>query len=87
MDLEPKAPTQLGPRGESPRVLGQGPRLGRADGPYIGVYNTNTRVGGQLIAAANVVRSAPSYGLALRPGDFPKFKVSKIQHFKDLKIL
>ena len=53
-------------RGESPRVLGQGARLGRADGPYIGVYNTNAYVGGQFIAAATVARSAPPYGLALR---------------------
>ena len=46
------------PKGESPRVLGQGPRLGRADGPYIGVYNTNTHVGGSFIAAATFARKA-----------------------------
>ena len=46
---------------ESPRVLGQGQGLGRADGPYIGVYNTNTHVGGQVIAAATVARSAPAF--------------------------
>ena len=48
------------PKGESPRVLGQGPRLGRDDGPYIGVHNTKTHVGGQLSVAATVARSAPS---------------------------
>ena len=45
---------QGGPKakGESPRVLGQGQRLGRADGHYIGVYNTNTHVGGHRPAAS-----------------------------------
>ena len=32
----------------------------------IRVYNTKTHVGGQLVAAATVAQSAPSYGLALR---------------------
>ena len=64
MEPGPKAPKRPGPRGESPRVLGQSPGLGRADGAYIGVYNTNTHIGGHLIAAATV--AAPSYGLALR---------------------
>ena len=38
--------------------------VGRA--AYFGVYNTNTHVGGQLIAAATVVRSAPSYRRTVR---------------------
>ena len=46
--------------------LAQGRRLGRVDGPYVEVYNTQTDVGGQLIAAATVARSAPSYGSSLR---------------------
>ena len=46
--------------------LAQGPRLGRADGPYIGVYKTNTQVGGPLIAAATLARSAPAF-LAHKP--------------------
>ena len=54
------------PRGEFPRVLGQGPRLGRAGGLYISVYNANNHDGGQLIEAASVTQSAPSYVLALR---------------------
>ena len=68
----PKAPKRPGRRagpgpGESLLVCcarAQG-SVGRTD-PYIGVCNTNTHIGGQLIAAATVVRSAPSYGLALR---------------------
>ena len=53
------------PKRPRPRTKGESSR-GRADGPYIGVYNTDTHVGGQLIAAATIVRSAASYGLALR---------------------
>ena len=57
MGPEPRAPKRPGPRaaraqGSVSSHAGQFPRLGRADGPYIGVYNTNLHVGGQIIAAA-----------------------------------
>ena len=55
MDLRPKVSKRPIPRAAArpgaPRVLSQGPGLGRSK-LYIGVYNTNTHVGGQLIAAA-----------------------------------
>ena len=60
MDPGPRAPKRPGPRGESPRVLGQGPGIGRAGPLYRSLPSMDS------CWRPPSCGLAPSYGLALR---------------------
>ena len=48
----PRGPKRPGPRGESPRVLGQGSEFGLEGPLYIGVYAPYTHVDGHRLVAS-----------------------------------
>ena len=59
-------PQRLGTLVDPVTLNGHGPGRAHALGRVSSCILTDTHVGGQLVAAAAVVWSAPSYGLALR---------------------